>query len=39
MLKEKVVHVFCGHRESLRQSNKESVEMGNEEERNNRNVG
>ena len=36
MLKERVVYVFCGLRESLLQSSEECVGMGNEEERNTR---
>ena len=32
--KEIVVYVFCGPRESFRQSTEENVGMGNEQERN-----
>ena len=34
MLREKVVYVFCGSRESFFLSTEESVGMGNEDERN-----
>ena len=39
MLREKVVCVFCGHRENFLQSTKQSVALGNEEKRNTRSCG
>ena len=39
MLKNKVVHVFCGPRENSWQSAKKTVGMSNEEERNSRSLG
>ena len=37
--RKKIVYLFCGPRESFRQSTKESVVMGIEEKRNKRGFG
>ena len=39
MLKEKIVHVFCGPRDSFWQSTEESIGMGDDEEINTRSFG